>query len=154
MPLSPGERLPAHDLQRRLDENPNDRLRVIQEFFEERDRDGDIDGAAYAQTVRILEIERAAAVREKENMPWKYISPLLLTITIVGLLFGLAAIAGGIWLVYLKSEGQTEFVLFGQTFKSANVGIPAIFIGGVILLLVIRNVLKTIRHTTSTLHKK
>jgi hypothetical protein len=53
----------------------------------------------------------------------------------------------------LKSEGPTEFILFGQTFKSQSVGIAAIFIGGVILYLGIRNVLKTIRHTTDTLHK-
>lgn len=153
MSHSPGERLPPHDLQRRLDENPNDRLRVIQEFFDERAEKGDIEGAAYAQTVRLLEIERASAVKEKENMPWKHISPLLILITIVLLVFGLASIAGGIWLVFLKSEGPTEFILFGQTFKSQSVGIAAIFIGGVILYLGIRNVLKTIRHTTDTLHK-
>jgi hypothetical protein len=153
MSHSPGEHLPPHDLQRRLDENPNDRLRVIQEFFEEREKAGDIEGAAYAQTVRILEIERALAVKEKETMPWKYISPLLMFITAVALVIGLAFGSVGVWLVYLRSEGQTEATLFGQTIKSANVGIPCVFIGAIVVILVIRNILKTIRHTTTTLHK-
>ena len=153
MSRSPGEPLPPHDLQRRLDQNPNDRLRVIQEFFAEREQAGDVEGAAYTQTVRLLQVELGIAVKEKENMPWKHISPLLILITVVLLIFGLASISGGIWLAFLKNEGQTEFVLFGQTFKSQSVGVTAIFIGAVILYLGIRNVLKTVRHTTDTLHK-
>jgi hypothetical protein len=54
-----------------------------------------------------------------------------------------------VWLVYLNSVGQTEFTLFGQTFKSANVGIAAIFIAAVTFVLTIRAILRTIRHTTT-----
>jgi hypothetical protein len=153
MSRSHGERIPPHDLQRRLDENPHNRMQVYKDFFAEREKAGDIEGAAYTMLLRQLEIERDAAIKERDNMPWKHISCLLILITIALLAFGLASISGGIWLVYLKSEGQTEFVLFGQTFKSGNVGVAAIFIGGVILFLGVRNVLKTIRHTTTTLHK-
>jgi len=51
----------------------------------------------------------------------------------------------GVWLVSLGSTGDTKFSFFGQTFESANVGIAAIFIGGVTIVLLARAVLKTIR---------
>jgi hypothetical protein len=145
MSRSPGERLPPHDLQRRLDENPNDRLRVIQEFFDEREQAGDIEGAAYAQTVRILEIERAIAVKEKENMALEHASPILKLMIILGFVAGIIFALLGVWLVYLGATGDTEVSFFGQTAKSANVGIVAIFIGGVTVVSLGRSVLKTIR---------
>jgi hypothetical protein len=150
----PGERLPPHDLQRRLDENPDDRMEVYREFFAERELAGDIEGAEYTLLLRNLEMERRVAVLESENTPWKHISPLLTLLTVVALVIGLAFGLFGVWLVYLRSEGQTELVLFGQTIKSATVGIPAIFIGAVVVVVMVRNILKTVRHTTTTLHKK
>lgn len=71
-------------------------------------------------------------------------SPLIITIVIgiiiVGLSFGLF----GIWLVYLGSTGETEFRLLGQSFKSSNIGIGAIFIGAVIVVMTLKRAFKTI----------
>lgn len=58
----------------------------------------------------------------------------------IGLGFGLI----GVWFVYLGSTGETEFQLLGQSFKSVNVGIGAVFIGGVIITLTLRRAFKTI----------
>ena len=142
----PAEPLPPHDLQRRREENPNDRIRVAKEFFAERAKVGDVEGAAYAQTVIMLEMELEAAIKEGKNMPIKEASPILKLIVVLGFLAGIAFAAFGVWLVYLGSTGQTEFSFFWQTFKSANVGIGAIFIGGVLIVLLARSVLKTLRH--------
>ncbi len=139
------KRLPPHDLQRRLDENPNDKMRVIQEFFAEREQAGDIEGAAYAATVRMLEMERVAAVEEGRNMSLKQISPLLKLFAVLGFVAAVIFALLGVWLIYLGSTGQTEFTLIGQTFKSANVGIAAIFIAAVTFLFTIRPILKLLR---------
>jgi DNA-binding MarR family transcriptional regulator len=59
---------------------------------------------------------------------------------ITGLGFGLI----GVWLVYLGATGETEFYILGQNFKSVNVGIGAVFVGGVIVAITIRRAIKTI----------
>jgi hypothetical protein len=63
-------------------------------------------------------------------------------------------IAGlGIWLVYLKSVGQTHFQLFGQEFQSDNVGIAAIFIGAVVLIIGLRRTFKSLDSLTDSYKK-
>lgn len=58
---------------------------------------------------------------------------------LVGTIFGVL----GVLLVYLGSTGNTEFSLFGQSFKSSDVGISSIFISVVMIILNIRNINKT-----------
>lgn len=50
----------------------------------------------------------------------------------------------GIWLVYLGANGSTEFSFFGQTFKSTNVGIAALFLGAASAVLLLRRTLRTL----------
>lgn len=50
-------------------------------------------------------------------------------------------IAGGALLVWLGATGDTEMSLFGNTFKSQNVGIAAMFCGAVLAVLGIRRAL-------------
>jgi hypothetical protein len=59
-------------------------------------------------------------------------------------LMGLALIGGGIWLVYLGATGGTELSLFGNEFKSQNVGAVGIFCGAVLVGAVMRRTLRTV----------
>jgi uncharacterized membrane protein YidH (DUF202 family) len=59
-------------------------------------------------------------------------------------LLSLAMIAAGVWLVVLGASGETEISLFGNTFKSQNVGVVGIFCGAVLAVLTIRRVLKSV----------
>jgi hypothetical protein len=69
----------------------------------------------------------------------------LLKIIIYGTFFiGISFALIGVWLVYLGSTGLTEFNLLGQSFKSVNVGIGAVFIGGVVVVFTLRRAFKTI----------
>ncbi|MGH8498090.1 MAG: hypothetical protein ACRERV_04685 [Methylococcales bacterium] len=69
-------------------------------------------------------------------------------ITILLVFFvGLLIATLGVYMVYLGNAGNTEFTFFGQTFKSMNVGIAAIFIGAAMIVLVSGRVLKTIDKT-------
>ena len=69
---------------------------------------------------------------------------LTLIFGIVICTFALAIAGLGIWLIYLKSTGITKLKFFGQEFSSNNVGIAAIFIGGVILVLALRRILRSL----------
>lgn len=55
-----------------------------------------------------------------------------------------AMIVAGVWLYDLGASGTSEFVFFGQTFKSANGGIAAIFLGAATAVLLIRRALTTL----------
>jgi heme/copper-type cytochrome/quinol oxidase subunit 2 len=83
-------------------------------------------------------------------MTWEHVSPILKVMIwcgfIVGVVFGLL----GIWLIYLGASGETAFSFFGQTFKSANVGIAAIFLGAAVIVLIMRSVTQTVRHTITS----
>jgi hypothetical protein len=59
---------------------------------------------------------------------------------------GLALACLGVVLIRFGSNGATEFSFFGQSFKSGNVGIAAIFIGGATIVLLIRRTLKSLDH--------
>ncbi|MCC5935937.1 MAG: hypothetical protein JJU34_01525 [Lunatimonas sp.] len=59
---------------------------------------------------------------------------------IIGLGFALI----GVWLVYFGASGETEIYFFGQNFKSVNVGISAVFIGGAIIVILIKRAFKSI----------
>lgn len=68
-----------------------------------------------------------------------------LKIVIIGAyVFGVVFCLAGVWLVYLGAIGDTQFSFFGQTFKSSNVGIAALFIGGVAVVLLLRRSLGTL----------
>jgi hypothetical protein len=56
----------------------------------------------------------------------------------------------GIWLIYLKSSGQTHFKLFSQEFRSDNVGIAAIFIGAVVLVIALRRTFRALENITTS----
>jgi hypothetical protein len=49
----------------------------------------------------------------------------------------------GLAMVALGATGNTEFKFFGQTFRSDNVGIAAIFLGAALIVLNVRRVLKS-----------
>jgi hypothetical protein len=69
----------------------------------------------------------------------------ILRIVVIGsLCAGLLISALGLWLVYLGATGATEFSFFGQTLKSLNVGVPALFIGAVTIVLLLRRSLKSL----------
>ena len=72
------------------------------------------------------------------------ISPLLKVIIYGTFIIGLGFAFIGVWLVYLGATGQTEYNFFGQSFKSVNVGISSVFIGGVIIIILIKRAFKTI----------
>lgn len=78
------------------------------------------------------------------------IRPLFMVLLIGGLLVGLLIATMGIVFVCLDAKGTTEFSFFGQTFKSTNVGIASIFIGGAVIVLLVRRVLKSVDHVVST----
>lgn len=71
-------------------------------------------------------------------------NPLLRTVIIGAYIAGFGIAVLGVILIYLGSTGDTEFSFFGQTLKSTNVGISAIFIGGVSLVLLVRRTLKSV----------
>ncbi|MFI6658072.1 hypothetical protein ACIBL8_21415 [Streptomyces sp. NPDC050523] len=58
-------------------------------------------------------------------------------------------VIAGVVLVALGATGDTQFTLFGQRFQSTNVGIGAIFIGGVVLVLLIRAALHSLNSTVA-----
>jgi hypothetical protein len=87
-------------------------------------------GAAYA-FFYMAEMIRAASPTYKLVAIGAYV---------VGGIFGLL----GVWLVYLGSQGNTDLSFFGQTVKTTNVGIAAIFIGAATVVLLIRRLLKSI----------
>lgn len=69
------------------------------------------------------------------------------------LMWGVLAFAGllallGVALIALGSGGSSEFVLFGQSFKSANVGVSALFISAVVGVLLGRRIIAAIERTT------
>jgi hypothetical protein len=70
---------------------------------------------------------------------------LLSQIAVGSFIVGAFLAALGVILVYLGSTGDTEFNLFGQTFKSQSVGVAAIFIGAVLIVLNIRRMLNAIK---------
>jgi len=57
------------------------------------------------------------------------------------LVVAVALIIAGVVLVYLGSTGDTEMSLFGNSFKSQNVGIAAMFCGAVVAVLGFRRAL-------------
>jgi uncharacterized integral membrane protein len=70
--------------------------------------------------------------------------PLLLLLTHWSFWFATLLAVLGVVLVVIGSTGQTEFVFFGQAFKSQNVGIAAFFLVGVIVVLNVRRILKSL----------
>lgn len=70
---------------------------------------------------------------------------LTIVVGVIILCLGLALIAFG-----NNSEANTELSFFGQTFKSTNVGIAGIFIGGVIVVLTVRCAFKSLDHAVSS----
>jgi hypothetical protein len=65
---------------------------------------------------------------------------------IVWLIFVLGAVLliGGLLAAFLRLEGQTEITLFGQKLNSAAVGVALVFIGAVMVVVTIRDVLRSL----------
>lgn len=63
---------------------------------------------------------------------WTFVTAIL-----IGVIGVVLILAGG-------SEGETSFTLFGQSFKSVNVGIGAIFIAVVMVVLNVRRLFKSV----------
>jgi hypothetical protein len=71
-------------------------------------------------------------------------STLLMLIIAGVFLIGAFFAVVGIWLVYLSSKGDSQIQLFGQSLKTANAGVAAIFFGSVTIILIIRQTLSII----------
>jgi hypothetical protein len=71
-------------------------------------------------------------------------SPLLKTMVIGALIVGVVFGGIGVWLAFLGATGETEVNFLGQSFKSLNVGIASVFIGGVIAAMTLRRAFRTI----------
>ncbi len=65
-------------------------------------------------------------------------TPILAIMTIASLVVALSLIGGGVALVWLHETGATEFTMFGNTFKSASVGVTGIFCGAVLGVILLR----------------
>jgi len=74
----------------------------------------------------------------------KYTSAVLKIVVLGACLIGIVFCVSGIWFVYLGSSGATEFTFFGQTFKSVNAGIAALFLGASTVVLLFRRALRTL----------
>ncbi|WP_406269208.1 hypothetical protein OHT93_15905 [Streptomyces sp. NBC_00191] len=73
---------------------------------------------------------------------------LVVIVACVTVVLGITAAA--IYFVSSGATGDTLLKLFGQRFESANVGIAAIFVGGVVLVMVIRRIMRSLDHTVAT----
>jgi hypothetical protein len=71
--------------------------------------------------------------------------PLLTTIAVGAMIFGVTISGMGIALVYLGSRGATKIQFFGQSFDSTNVGIGAIFLGAVTVVIVLTRLMKRLK---------
>ena len=66
---------------------------------------------------------------------------LLIVLALSAAIVGLFLAGLGVILVYLGATGNSKLNIFGSTVSSESVGIPAIFIGGVLVILVYRRIL-------------
>jgi len=82
-------------------------------------------------------------------MKIKEIRPIWTSILYLTSVFGLLILLAGIFLAWRGATGDTEFSFFGQTFKSTNIGIAALFIGAVLFVLNFRRVLTSIERILS-----
>ena len=70
--------------------------------------------------------------------------PILVIALIGGFLSGLFLAILGAFLFSKGATGDTEIEVFGQSLRSTNVGIAAIFIGAAVIVLVVTRVLKVL----------
>lgn len=97
------------------------------------------------EIVQINDLDSAKEFLKRTNMhPFEHAKGLFLTIIVGTFIIGAVFVGAGIALVYLDAQGTSEVELFGAKISSTNVGVVSIFIGGVIIILVIRNAMKHI----------
>jgi hypothetical protein len=72
-------------------------------------------------------------------------TPVISIIVVSATISGIALAGFGVWLVYLGSTGDATITIFGQHLQTTMAGIPAIFVGAVIIGAVLRSSLKTVR---------
>lgn len=65
------------------------------------------------------------------------------------LIFSGAIALTGIVLIALGATGDTDFSLFGQTFKSTNAGITALFIAAIVAVVLGRRIIGAMENTTT-----
>jgi len=75
---------------------------------------------------------------------------ILMTIIILAFIAGFCLALVGSYLAYTGIVSETEFELFGQKFKSTNVGLAIVFIGAAIVILMLGRVLTSVDSSTPT----
>lgn len=65
--------------------------------------------------------------------------PIAIGVMILAAMFGLF----GVGLVYIGATGATNLKMFGQSVETADVGVVSIFVGGVMVVLVLRRLMGT-----------
>jgi hypothetical protein len=81
----------ASELQRKIDEHPEARLRIIQETYAELVKAGDFEGANYVLLLRMM------IMSDPSNQPPKWLQPAGLLFGLVTLLFFMAIVVAGIF---------------------------------------------------------
>lgn len=66
------------------------------------------------------------------------VSKLLLIIVVGSFIVGLGLAGLGVYIVYIGGIGETEATLLGQSIKSKNTGVAAIFIGALVIIFLVR----------------
>jgi hypothetical protein len=77
----------------------------------------------------------------------KEVTPLIITIIILFFILAIFIILTGGYLTFQGQTADTELEFFGQSMKSSNIGIAAIFIGAVMMVLLTTRALKTFDRT-------
>jgi hypothetical protein len=71
-------------------------------------------------------------------------TPILKLLVVCTFFIASALIGAGILLMYLGGQGITEITFFGNTFKSANVGVVGVFLGAVLAIAAVSRTLKAV----------
>jgi hypothetical protein len=79
--------------------------------------------------------------------------PLLRIILYGGFFLGAVLIIFGLYLISQGSSEETKIIFLGQTFESSSVGLGAIFIGAILVIVLIREVLNTFREVVKPKQK-
>jgi hypothetical protein len=87
-----------------------------------------------------VEPRRAKLMMYGQRAVTKLLLVVSIGVLLVGSLFGIL----GVILVYKGATGTSHFSLFGQTVETASVGVASLFIGAVVVVILIRQVMKTV----------
>src|SRR5689334_2684947 len=90
--------------------------------------------------MRLPEIDRDLGPKPsfRTTISLRLFVPIAIGTMILGGMFG----AFGILLVYMGAKGASNIKMFGQNIETADVGVASIFIGALVVIIIIREVLK------------